>query len=279
MDASLDIADRTCHHWTFADIAALVQQKHRQGVSISLCLPALDEEETIGRVVSVLGELATGPDPLLDEIAVIDSGSSDRTRELAAEAGAKVYVASEHLQEHGDHYGKGVNLWKALYLLRGDIILYVDTDIRNIHPRFAYGLLGPLLADPELLFSKACYRQGDLGAVTECLARPLLRHFYPELAGLADPLSGEYAGRRSLLETLYFPTDFGVEIATLVDIYRKHGIGAIAQVDLDIRSHRARGKEALGLMSRDVLRGFLGEGITMPPMLDVEEYRQLRSPQ
>ena len=279
MDNGLDINERTFHHWTFADVATLVQQKHKQGVAISLCLPSLDEEETIGRVVSVLCELASGPDPLLDEIAVIDSGSIDRTRELAAEAGADVYVASEHLQDQGDHYGKGINLWKALYLLRGDIILYIDTDIRNIHPRFVYGLLGPLLADPELLFTKACYKQGDLGPVTECLARPLLRHFYPELSGLTDPLSGEYAGRRSLLETLYFPTDFGVEIATLVDIYRKHGMGAIAQVDLDIRLHRNRGKEALGTMSRDVLRGFLGESATMPPMADVEAYRQLRSPQ
>ena len=205
--------------------------------------------------------------PLLDEIAVIDSGSTDRTCEIAASFGADVYIASEHLPECGDHRGKGENLWKGLYLLRGDIIVYVDTDIKNIHPRFVYGLVGPLIHDPNVHYVKAFYDRplafsGGLrptggGRVTEILIRPLFSLFYPELAGILQPLSGEYAGRRSILEQIAFPVGYGVETAMLIDIYERLGLYAFAQTDLDRRIHRNQETIALGRMAFGVLRTFM----------------------
>ena len=148
------LADRTFHHSNFWDIRWLVEEKQRQGLSISLCLPTLNEERTIGQEIVILKAELADRYPLLDEIAVIDSGSTDRTCEIAASFGADVYIASEHLTEYGVQRGKGENLWKALYLLRGDIIVYVDTDIKNIHPRFVYGLVGPLIRDPGYTTSR-----------------------------------------------------------------------------------------------------------------------------
>ncbi len=183
------IKDRTFHHSTFWDIKRLVEEKQRQGLTISLCLPTLNEEKTIGQEIIILKAELADRYPLVDEIAVIDSGSTDRTCEIAASFGADVYIASEHLTECGDYHGKGENLWKALYLLKGDIIVYVDTDIKNIHPRFVYGLVGPLIGDPEVHYVKAFYDRplafsGGLrptggGRVTEILIRPLFSLFFP----------------------------------------------------------------------------------------------------
>lgn len=313
------LAERTFHHSTFWDIKRLVEEKQRQGLTISLCLPTLNEEKTIGQEIVILKAELADRYPLLDEIAVIDSGSSDRTCEIAASFGADVYVASEHLVEYGSHSGKGENLWKALYLLRGDIIVYVDTDIKNIHPRFVYGLVGPLIGDPEVHYVKAFYDRplafsGGLrptggGRVTEILIRPLFSLFYPELAAILQPLSGEYAGRRSVLEQIPYPVGYGVETSMLIDIYQRLGLYAFAQTDLDRRVHRNQETVALGRMAFGVLRTFMsrlqreelvqfrqqlpslmrqyevsdGEyrqieyeihEIERPPMVEVEEYRQ-----
>jgi len=259
--------ERTFHHSAFWDIKRLVEEKERQGLTISLCLPALNEEKTIGQEIVILKAELADRYPLLDEIAVIDSGSTDRTCEIAASFGADVYIASEHLPECGDHRGKGENLWKGLYLLRGDIIVYVDTDIKNIHPRFVYGLVGPLIHDPNVHYVKAFYDRplafsGGLrptggGRVTEILIRPLFSLFYPELAGILQPLSGEYAGRRSILEQIAFPVGYGVETAMLIDIYERLGLYAFAQTDLDRRIHRNQETIALGRMAFGVLRTFM----------------------
>ncbi len=261
------LAQRTFHHSNFWDIRWLVEQKQRQNLSISLCLPALNEERTIGQEIVILKAELFDRYPLLDEIAVIDSGSSDRTCEIAAGFGADVYIASEHLPEEGRQRGKGENLWKALYLLRGDIIVYVDADIKNIHPRFVYGLLGPLIQDPEVHYVKAFYdrpiaysgvlRPTGGGRVTEILIRPLFSLFYPELAAILQPLSGEYAGRRSILEQIPFPVGYGVETAMLIDIYQRLGLGAFAQTDLDQRVHRNQETVALGRMAFGLLRTFI----------------------
>jgi len=261
------LTERTFHHSNFWDIKWLVEEKQRQNLSISLCLPTLDEEKTIGQEIVILKAELSDRYPLLDEIAVIDSGSTDRTCEIAASFGADVYIASEHLTEEGHRRGKGENLWKALYLLKGDIIVYVDADIKNIHPRFVYGLLGPLIQDPEVHYVKAFYdrpiaysgvlRPTGGGRVTEILIRPLFSLFYPELAAILQPLSGEYAGRRSILEQIPFPVGYGIETSMLIDIYQRLGLYAFAQTDLDQRVHRNQETIALGRMAFGVLRTFM----------------------
>src|SRR5690606_29147808 len=191
MNAESWLRDRTFHHSQFADVKRLVEAKRRQGLTISLCLPTLNEAATIGKEIVLLKSALQDREPLLDEIAVIDSGSTDGTREIAASFGADVYLAEDHLPECGTHRGKGENLWKALYLLKGDILCYVDSDIRNFHPRFVYGLLGPLIDNPDVHYVKAFYdrpladsrglRPTGGGRVTEILIRPLFSLFYPEL--------------------------------------------------------------------------------------------------
>jgi len=261
------LAKRTFHHSNFWDIKWLVEEKERQGLSISLCLPTLNEEKTIGQEIVILKAELSDRYPLLDEIAVIDSGSTDKTCEIAATFGADVYISSEQLTEEGSHHGKGENLWKALYLLTGDIIVYIDADIKNIHPRFVYGLVGPLIQDPEVHYVKAFYdspiaysgvlRPTGGGRVTEILIRPLFSLFYPELAAILQPLSGEYAGRRSILERIPFPVGYGVETSMLIDIYQRLGLDAFAQTDLDQRVHRNQETIALGRMAFGVLRTFM----------------------
>ncbi len=267
MNAEKWLQQRTFHHSNFWDLKWLVEEKERQGLTISLCLPAMNEERTIGQEIVILKAELFDRYRLVDEIAVIDSGSTDRTCEIAASFGANVYIAADHLQEEGNHRGKGENLWKALYLLKGDILVFVDADIRNIHPRFVYGLVGPLIQHPEVHYVKAFYDRpiaysGQLrptggGRVTEILIRPLFSLFYPELAAILQPLSGEYAGRRSILEQIPFPVGYGVETAMLIDIYRKLGLSAFAQTDLDQRVHRNQETVALGRMAFGVLRTFI----------------------
>ncbi|MFO1491264.1 MAG: glucosyl-3-phosphoglycerate synthase [Kiritimatiellia bacterium] len=252
----------------FANLNALVEEKRKQNVRISLCLPTLNEEKTIGKeIVLFRSELMTRF-PLLDEIAVIDSGSTDRTREIAASFGADVYLASDILPECGAKRGKGENLWKALYQLSGDIIVYIDADITNVRPHFVYGLLGPLLLHPEIKYVKAFYdrplslspgvRTSGGGRVTEILIRPLFSLFFPELTAIIQPLSGEYAARREALEQLSFPVGYGVETAHLLDIHQRWGIEAFAQTDLGQRVHRNQPTHDLGRMSFGILQTFLG---------------------
>lgn len=267
MKAEGHVLRSTFHHSDFRDTAALVDLKVRRGQRISLAFPTLNEEATIGKEVLVLKTELMDRFPLLDEIAVIDSGSSDRTRSVAAENGARVYSSADILRKYGTYRGKGENLWKSLYVLEGDIIVWVDADISNIAPKFVYGLVGPLLRDQRIGYVKAFYQRpfrasGELiaaggGRVTEILVRPLFSLFYPELAALVQPLSGEYAGRRTLLERLPFSVGYGVEIGHLIDIYHQEGITAIAQVDMDRRVHRNQTLQSLGKMSFGILQTFL----------------------
>ncbi len=258
------LRDNTYHHSRFADLDRLVRLKREQGRTVSLCLPTLNEERTIGKEILLLRAELMQRHPLLDEIVVMDSGSTDHTREIAAEWGARVCLASEVLPGVESRRGKGENLWKALYQCEGDIIVYVDADIRNVHPRFAYALLGPLLERPDIEYVKAFYdrpievvpgvRTSGGGRVTELLVRPMFSLFVPELAALIQPLSGEYAARRSMLETLPFPIGYGVEVAHLLDIYHRRGLDALAQVDLDQRVHRNQPLDALGRMAFGILQ-------------------------
>jgi glucosyl-3-phosphoglycerate synthase len=312
---------RTFHHSAFSDIQKLVALKEKQGVTISLCFPTLNEEETIGKEIKVIKSELMDKFRLIDEIAVVDSGSTDKTREIAAKEGASVYVASEYLTDLGVWYGKGENLWKSLFLIKGDIIVWVDSDIRNIHPRFVYGLVGPLLTNRRIGYVKGFYKRPIKmgrkllptggGRVTELVARPVLNLLFPSLSGLAQPLSGEYAGRRSILERVPFFTGYGVEIGLLIDIERRFGIREIAQVDLDVRVHRNQELESLRKMSYRILTVLLTkaeeqgkvailselnrsmnlitkeaefyrvhnlriEGTQRPPMISVKAYQQAR---
>ncbi|MFO3797215.1 MAG: glycosyltransferase, partial [Anaerolineales bacterium] len=194
-------AENTFHASEFDDLDYLLKLKQKQGVSISLALPALNEEETVGNVICTLKDALVSKVPLVDEIVLMDSNSTDRTREIAQELGIPVYIHQEVLPAYGARHGKGEALWKSLYCTRGDLIIWIDTDIVNIHPRFVYGLIGPFLLRPEICFVKGFYRRpikvnGKLqasggGRVTELVARPLLNLFYPELSGVVQPLAGE----------------------------------------------------------------------------------------
>lgn len=258
----------TYHHSRFKDIPALVERKQERQLKISVCFPTLNEERTIAKeIVLIRSELMTRH-PLVDEIVVIDSGSTDRTREIASEYGASVYLASDILNGLPPLRGKGENLWKALHVLSGDIIVYVDADIKNIHPRFVYGLVGPLLAQNDVKFVKAFYdrpisldakrvKPSGGGRVTELVIRPLFSLYYPELTQIIQPLSGEYAGFREVFETISFPIGYGIETSMLLDIYRLHGMSAMAQVDLDKRVHRNQSTLALGRMAFGILQTFL----------------------
>ena len=257
----------TFHHGEFWDILDLVKEKEKKGLTISLCIPTLNEEKTIGKEVLILKSELMERYPLIDEFAVIDSGSKDKTLEVARSYGADTYLASDILPEVGDKRGKGENLWKAIHQLKGDIICYVDADISNIHPRFVYGLVAPLIKKEEVQYVKAFYdrplnyssglRSSGGGRVTEILIRPLFSLFYPELTNIIQPLSGEYAARREVLEMIPFPIGYGVETSHLLDLYEKFGIDAFAQTDLDRRVHRNQTTNALGKMSFGILQTFI----------------------
>jgi glucosyl-3-phosphoglycerate synthase len=255
------------HHREFGDLDRLVDLKRKQGLTVSLVLPALNEEETIGVIVERARRELVDRHPLVDELLVIDSDSSDRTREVAAEAGARVVVHQNVLTRYGSFTGKGEALWKSLYETCGDIVVWADTDVRNWHPRMVYGTVGPLIAEERIQYVKGYYRrpiveggvlkEGGGGRVTELVARPLLNLFFPELSGLIQPLSGEYAGRRSLLETLPFFTGYAVEIGHLIDVADRCGLEGLGQVDLERRIHRNQELEGLSRMSFVILQAVM----------------------
>ncbi len=311
------INKNTYHHSEFWDIKQLVEVKEKKNLTISLCLPTLNEEKTIGKEVIIFKSELMERYPLLDEIAVIDSGSEDKTLEVAKNYGADTYLASEILPGLEPKRGKGENLWKAIYQLKGDIIVYVDADISNIHPRFVYGLVAPLIYRDEVKYVKGFYdrplafsgniRPSGGGRVTEILVRPLFSLFFPDLTALIQPLSGEYAVRREVLEQIAFPIGYGVETSHLIDVYHMYGLEAFAQTDLDKRVHENKPTQALGKMSFGILQTFIkrakalgvlnkAEHTTLlrqfqvrqdqyeqnlieiieeerPPMLEIEEYR------
>lgn len=255
------------HHAEFADLRRLVTLKEKQGLTISLVLPTLDEEETIGPIVRKAMREMVGRVPLLDEVLVIDSASTDRTREIAEAEGARVVQHPDVLTRYGSFRGKGEALWKSLYETTGDIVIWADTDVRNWHPRMVYGTLGPLLHEPRLQYVKGYYqrpiveggvlKEGGGGRVTELVARPLINLFYPELSGMIQPLSGEYAGRRSLLESIPFFTGYAVEIGHLIDTAERLGIEGLGQVDLERRVHRNQELEGLSRMSFVILQAVM----------------------
>ncbi|MEW9529300.1 glucosyl-3-phosphoglycerate synthase [Microbispora sp. NPDC049125] len=226
---------------------------------ISVVLPARDEAETVGEIVSAIRRDLVETVPLVDELVVIDSRSTDDTAARAVQAGAKVFAQDEILCDLDPLDGKGEALWKSLAVTTGDLLVFVDADLREFRTSFVTGLLGPLLADPSVAYVKGCYDrplsdvQGGGGRVTELVARPLLNMHWPLLAGFVQPLAGEYAGRRAVLERVPFVTGYGVELGLLIDLLDLVGLDALAQVDLGRRVHSHQSTEALGVMAGQIM--------------------------
>ncbi|MEV0603577.1 glucosyl-3-phosphoglycerate synthase [Streptomyces sp. NPDC050315] len=254
--------------WSAADrpLDQLLAAKSRTGQTVSVVLPALDEEATVGTIVEIIRrDLMSAAVPLVDELVVVDSGSTDRTAEVAAAAGARVVHRDAILPRLATVPGKGEVLWRSLLATSGDIVCFVDADLREFSAAFVSGIVGPLLTEPQVQFVKAMYdrplgegadgpKAGQGGRVTELVARPLLNLHWPQLAGFVQPLGGEYAARRSLLERLPFPVGYGVELGLLVDALHTVGLDALAQVDVGVRKHRHQDGQALGRMAAAIYR-------------------------
>lgn len=268
MQTTTWLTKNSFHHREFQDISALVKRKEEHKLSISLCIPTYNEEKTIGEILTCYREHLVKERPLIDEILVIDGQSTDRTIDLVKSMGIAYYLDEQPIERGMDRVkGKGEALWKSLFFAEGDIILWSDGDIKNPHPRFVYGILGPLLKEERISFVKAFYRrplahnrelnQDGGGRVTEILVKPLLNLFYPELGVIAQPLSGEYGGRREVLESVPFSTGYGVESGLLLDIYQTYGLEAIAQVDMEERIHYNQDLPSLKKMSFGILQQIL----------------------
>ncbi|MEU3506615.1 glucosyl-3-phosphoglycerate synthase [Streptomyces longwoodensis] len=249
---SWSVADRPLHR--------VLAAKRAAGLTVSVVLPALNEEETVGEIVAVIRHDLVQQAPLVDEIVVVDSGSTDRTAEVAAAAGARVVHRDAILPRIPTVPGKGEVLWRSLLVTGGDIVCFIDADLREFTSDFVTGLVGPLLTEPGVDLVKGMYDRplggaaGQGGRVTELMARPLLNMHWPQLAGFVQPLGGEYAARRSLLEQLPFPVGYGVELGMLVDALHLVGLDALAQVDLGVRKHRHQDGQALGRMAAAIYR-------------------------
>jgi glucosyl-3-phosphoglycerate synthase len=257
--------ERNTHHWddwTLADLTAAKADR-----AVSLVVPARNEAATVGDVVTRVREALVQTVALLDEIVVIDSDSTDATYDVATDAGAVVHRSAEIRPELGTLPGKGEAMWKSQFVTRGEVLVFMDADLLDWDTHFVPGLLGPLLTRPEIELVKGFYERPMLaadtavpfegGRVTELVARPLIRLLFPALAGLHQPLAGEWAVRRSLFEQLSVPHGYAVELASLVDTERSRGIDAIAQVDLGTRAHRHQALRDLSGMSTQILAAAL----------------------
>jgi glucosyl-3-phosphoglycerate synthase len=296
---------RSFDHYDF-DAAELVDRKG--GQRISVCLPARNEEATVGDIVASIKEHLVDRCPLVDELFVVDDHSTDATADRAAAAGATVIDAATTLREHGPSPGKGAALWRSLHVSTGELVVWCDSDVTNFSPQFVVGLVGPLLTEPDIAYVKGFYRRplgtgGDGGGrVTELVARPLLALLHPALRAVVQPLAGEYAGRRHALEQVPFVEGYGVEIGLLIDLAARFGADALAQVDLGTRRHRNRpltelGPQAMTIMQVALRRAQPGlvplearlerpdappivvSAEELPPLLSVPEYLRRHHPE
>jgi glucosyl-3-phosphoglycerate synthase len=262
-DVSRWLARRTYRASSYSP-RCLLEAKQRDGCTVSVVLPALNEEQTVGAIVEVIRDAFVDGLPLVDELVVVDSGSTDRTASVAASAGAHVVHVDDVLPAHGHVPGKGEALWKSLYVTSGDLLVFLDSDVQAFDPGFVVGLLGPLITEPAVGYVKGLYDRPLLtteglvatggGRVTELTARPLLGALWPHLSGFVQPLSGEYAGRRRLLERVPFASHYGVELGLLIDLAELAGVDTLAQVDLGTRRHRHQTDAALGRMAGQILQ-------------------------
>ena len=286
MDRTEWLARRTYRGGDF-DPEDLAARAREQGLRVSVCLPALNVEDTVGAIVASLRERLVREVPLVSEIVVVDSHSSDATARIAAGEGARVVQDDEVLPAAGPGYGKGEAMWKSLAVVSGELVVWLDADVVDFDPAFVTGLLGPLLHEPEVGYVKALYRRrlgeddDEGGRVTEICARPLINLFYPELAGFVQPLAGEAAGRLELLRAVPFFSGYAVELGLLIDLSRHAGLGALAQVDLGHRTHANQPTAALGTMAsvitQAVLRRLADEGRGFPEDVNGTYARPVRA--
>jgi glucosyl-3-phosphoglycerate synthase len=249
--------ERTFHHASFPAERVAAERE----ASVSVCLPARECADTVGEIVERLLRLREAG--AIDEVVVVDADSADGTAVVAADAGARVVREAELLPAVGPVLGKGDAMWRALSILEGELVVFMDADTQGFSEHFATGLLGPLVCESQVDFVKAFYRRpfehGGIslpeggGRVSHLMARPALRLFYPELGGVRQPLAGEVAARRELLERLPFVTGYGVEAAMLIDVWREVGLEGMAQVDLELHRNRHQSLQALSEMAETVL--------------------------
>jgi glucosyl-3-phosphoglycerate synthase len=270
---------RATTHWSVWQCEALSAAKGE--VRVSVVIPARDEQETIAAIVSGIRGQLIERYAIVDELVVMDSDSTDDTARIAADNGAVVYATRDVRPDLGSFAGKGEALWKSLFVTSGDVLVYVDADLTEWGPHFVSGLLGPLLTDPQVALVKGFYErvlddgsqthapQG--GRVTELVARPLLNLGWPQLAAVVQPLGGEWAVRRSVMERLHVPVGYGIEIATLLDVWRTDGLGGLAQVDLGERAHSHQSVHDLGVMAAEILHTVARRaGVPVPGTAEAE---------
>ena len=227
---------------------------------MSVCLPARNEAETIGEIVAAVQLELVERSPVVDELVVIDDGSTDETASIAAAAGARVVESATVLPEYGIEHGKGQAMWRGVHVTSGDVLVFCDADVRSFDPSFVLGLAGPLLTRDDVTAVKGFYdrplngQPGEGGRVTELMARPLISVFFPHLAGLHQPLAGELAARRDVLESVPFVGGYGVDLGLLIDLTERFGSGGLVQCDLGQRVHRNRPLSELGVQSMAILQ-------------------------
>jgi glucosyl-3-phosphoglycerate synthase len=254
---------RRTSRWQDWPLDQLLAAKQQHGVTISVVIPARNEQRTVASVVGSIARSLVRGVPLVDELVVMDSDSTDATADAAVAAGAAVYRTADVRPADGSFRGKGEALWKSLHVTKGDVLVFVDADLTSWGPHFVTGLVGPLLSVPQIQLVKGFYTRvwtesdgstsTEGGRVTELVARPLISLWWPELTGVVQPLAGEWAARRSLMESLPIPVGYGVELATLMDTVTRHGLDAVAQVDLGSRAHRHQANHDLALMAAELM--------------------------
>ncbi len=266
VDAAEWFKHRSYDYRQFSDLEALAYRKRELGLTVSAVLPCRNVADTVGGIVDVIHGVneRSGESALVDQILAVDADSTDGTAEVAAARGAEVYSENELMNNLGGAHGKGDAMWRSLSVARGDLVMYIDADTRDFKPQLVYGILGPILEVPEVRFVKAAYRrpfmsheaieQDGGGRVTELTTKPLFNLFYPELTGFVQPLAGEFVADRELFSSIPFLTGYAVETGIMIDVLKKVGLDAMAQVDLGTRQNRHQPLRDLSRMSYSVLR-------------------------
>jgi glucosyl-3-phosphoglycerate synthase len=267
MDAAEWFKHRSYEYGQFSDLAALSRRKGELGLTVSAVLPCRNVADTVGAIIDeihAINERVAPGVPLIDQVLVVDADSPDGTSEVAARRGAEVFSENELMSRYGGAHGKGDAMWRSLSVARGDLIMYVDADTRDFRPQLVYGILGPILEVPEVRFVKAAYRrpfkshealeEDGGGRVTELSAKPLFNLFYPELAGFVQPLAGEFVADKELFCSIPFLTGYAVETGIMIDVLKRVGLDAMAQVDLGTRQNRHQHLRDLSRMSYAVVR-------------------------
>jgi glucosyl-3-phosphoglycerate synthase len=263
VDAVEWFGHRSYDYRQFSDLEEMARRKRELGLTVSAILPCRNVADTVGGIIDEIHAINERA-PLVDQILAVDADSADGTAEMAVSKGAEVYSENELLSHYGDAHGKGDAMWRSLSVARGDLIMFIDADTKDFKPQLFFGVLGPILYVPEVRFVKAAYRRpfkshetvevDGGGRVTELTAKPLFNLFYPELSGFVQPLAGEFVADKELFCSIPFLTGYAVETGIMIDVFKRVGLGAMAQVDLGTRQNRHQPLRDLSRMSYSVVR-------------------------